>query len=528
MGRGSTGQINSAFLSRKFRVLQYVMFTKKAQTLPLRRLIGTVHQAFHSAPREKPSRRDVFKALLPAALAGPALLAKPAANMDVGIVGAGLAGLSCAWELRKVGISATVYEASNRTGGRCWSLGGQFSGPVQFPGQVLERGGELIDNLHKTMLSYAREFGLTLEDIGKMPGEVFYFLGGQRIPEARVVEEFRAFVPAMKADLRRISMEPSAANHTPEDVVFDKTSLREYLETRGAGPIFKAAIEQAYIAEYGLSLEQQSCLNFLLFIHADRRSKFTPLGVFSDERFHIVEGNESIAKGLTLRIPDQIQYGRYLIAATHLPSGRIRLTFAGSATADHDAIVLACPFSVLRTVDLSGLTLPAPKQFAIQNLGYGTNAKMMVGFTEPYWRGLGSNGASYADLENVQTTWESNPSRADSTRAVITDYSSALRGLTLNQMPLATAAGLFVSDLDKVYPGIASRVRIGSGGEILAHLEHWPSNPLSRGSYTCYTPGQFTSIAGIEGTPAGNVFFAGEHTNSFFQFLVCCPPAARM
>jgi monoamine oxidase len=54
------------------------------------------------------------------------------------------------------------------------------------------------------------------------------------------------------------------------------------------------------------------------------------------------------------------------------------------------------------------------------------------------------------------------------------------------------------------------------GGNYRAHLEHWPSNPHTLGSYTCYLPGQFTTIAGLEGQPAGNLFFAGEHANSFY------------
>jgi monoamine oxidase len=53
---------------------------------------------------------------------------------------------------------------------------------------------------------------------------------------------------------------------------------------------------------------------------------------------------------------------------------------------------------------------------------------------------------------------------------------------------------------------------------VLAHLEHWPSNPLTLGSYTCYLPGQFTSIAGNEGKRVGHLHFAGEHTNSFYEW----------
>jgi monoamine oxidase len=51
----------------------------------------------------------------------------------------------------------------------------------------------------------------------------------------------------------------------------------------------------------------------------------------------------------------------------------------------------------------------------------------------------------------------------------------------------------------------------------VAHLEHWPSNPLTLGSYTCYRPGQFTTMAGLEGMPVENLYFAGEHANSFYE-----------
>src|SRR5262245_34128412 len=54
--------------------------------------------------------------------------AAPKAPLDVGIVGAGLAGLACADRLRARGVAATVYEASDPLGGRCFSLRGVFPG----------------------------------------------------------------------------------------------------------------------------------------------------------------------------------------------------------------------------------------------------------------------------------------------------------------------------------------------------------------------------------------------------------------
>src|SRR5262249_56833192 len=76
---------------------------------------------------------------------GWALAASRTPSGDVAIIGAGLAGLACGDELRRHGVLATIYEASDRSGGRCFSLGGAFPGPVNFPGQVVERGGEFID-----------------------------------------------------------------------------------------------------------------------------------------------------------------------------------------------------------------------------------------------------------------------------------------------------------------------------------------------------------------------------------------------
>jgi monoamine oxidase len=455
--------------------------------------------------------------LAAAAVAPPALAS--AAGPDVAIVGAGLAGLACGDELRAAGVPLTLYEAATRAGGRQWSLRGSF------PGQVAERGGELIDNPHKTMLGYVKRFGLTLEDMGKIPGEVFYRFGGQMWPESVVVDQYRAFVEAMRADLRASSGSPTALSHNEADETLDNTSLLDYLDgangtSTPCGPVARAAIVAAYEAEYGLGVERQSALNFLLFIHADRRSKFTPFGVWSDERWHVVEGNDRVAQGLADGLAESLRFAHRLTRVRRV-AGRIELTFkvgSRTVTATHDAAVLTLPFSVLRGIELdASLGLPTEKRNAIASLGYGTNAKMMVGFSARPWVGLGSNGASYSDLANHQTTWETNPSLATATRGILTDYSSGLRGETLNPSQPQAETAKFLGDLEKVFPGARAAATV-SKGKYVVHLEHWPSNPLSRGSYTCYTPGQFTTVAGHEGTPVGNLHFAGEHADSFYSW----------
>jgi monoamine oxidase len=443
-----------------------------------------------------------------------------AAAPNIGIVGAGLAGLACADALADRGIVATVYEGASRTGGRCSSL------RVLFPQQVAERGGELIDTPHKTMLRYAKRFGLELEDINKKAGDVVYVFGGQHVSEAAVVDEFRAFVQVMHADLRRLSNEVTALSHTPDDVAIDQTSLADYLggaNTLGvpAGPIAKAAITSAYLGEYGLETDEQSCLNFLMFIHADRRSKFTPFGVFSDERYHVVDGNDRIVEGLTADLPRPVELDMRLVAARRTGGGAIALDFigpGGPVTRTHEAVVFAVPFSVLRTITLDpNLNIPPAQRAAINQLGYGTNAKLIVGFDGRPWIDHGSSGTAYSDLPHHQLTWETNRVNASPTRAVLTDYAGGDRGRTMNPLAVQAETQAFLTDLELVYPGAAA-VASKRNGNFVAHLENWAMNPLARGSYTCYRPGQFTSIAGLEGIPAGNVYFAGEHANSFYDW----------
>jgi monoamine oxidase len=115
-----------------------------------------------------PSRREILAgtgaAIATAAFAPKAAFAAAVkGDPRVAVVGAGLAGLGCIDTLRAKGVPATSFEASSRVGGRCWSMGGDFTGPVDFEGQVVERGGELIDTLHTTMRSWAREFSLRTE-----------------------------------------------------------------------------------------------------------------------------------------------------------------------------------------------------------------------------------------------------------------------------------------------------------------------------------------------------------------------------
>ena len=98
--------------------------------------------------------------------------------MRVAVIGAGIAGLHCAYRLQQSGVHVTVYEASTRVGGRMFTAREE-----DYAEQTFELGGELIDSNHATMLALAEELEITLDDrfIEGIQSDV-WFVAGAEVP----------------------------------------------------------------------------------------------------------------------------------------------------------------------------------------------------------------------------------------------------------------------------------------------------------------------------------------------------------
>ncbi|MEZ4322508.1 MAG: FAD-dependent oxidoreductase [Myxococcota bacterium] len=477
------------------------------------------------------SRRELLRSAGAAALGGLVVprvagAAKPSSSTaSIAIVGAGTGGLACAYELVAKGVAADVYEASDRVGGRVRSIGGAFGGPLDTGAQVLEQGAEFIDTAHKTMLGYATELGLVKEDVLKTPGDTLYWVDGQLHDESVVVDEYRDFVEAMRDDLGTMSAQgPLPDAYSDGDLVLDWTSLEEYLETRGAGDVLKGVITESYRGEYGCELSQQTSLNLLLFIHADRRKNWRPYGVFSDERYRIVGGTNQIHEGLAAAVAPSIRHGHRLTAVGRAPDGRYRLTFdqASGPTleVDYDYVVFALPFSVLREVDIddAAVGIPAWKRQAIDETQYGTNSKMHVAFDARPWIAQGSSSYLFADgLANLESAWECDTANATDTATFMTDYSSGIRGASRDESRASAEAEAWLADLDRVVPGSAAAAR-RSRRKVVAATRNWSQDPNARGSFVCNQVGYFTTIADFEGARVDNLLWVGEHADSWYEY----------
>jgi len=421
----------------------------------------------------------------------------------VAIVGAGIAGLMAAYELKRAGLRSSVYEASKRTGGRIYS-----SRDLLAPGLTSELGGEFIDSDHAVMLGLAKEFDLELIDLESSRDEgrltEAYFFEGTHHTEAEVVEAFLPLAKRIEADSDEIDDNVSFENEGGAGAL-DRTSIAEYLDRIGAAGWIRRLIEVAYVAEFGLDCDRLSVLNLLFLISTDLTSGKLALYGESDERYKVRGGNQQVTDALAERIAGQIHFEHKLEAIRSLGDGyRLSFTVCGGGAVDIDAdfVIIAIPFSVLRHVALR-VELPEVKKKAIAELGYGTNTKLLAGVVRPVWKERGYTGVVYSD-EPFQSAWDNSQFQGTSV-AGLTLFSGGQAGVEAGAGTAREQIQRLIGGVDRAFPGVLHALN----GKCARF--HWPSHPYAEGSYACYKPGQWTTIAGAEGRPVANLLFAGEH-----------------
>jgi monoamine oxidase len=461
--------------------------------------------------------RRRFLATSSAAIAGVALancapmgMASQQRGADpVLIVGAGIAGLTAAYRLGQAGVPVRLIEAQKRIGGRMFSLRDFFP-----DGQVAELGGELIDTGHETIRTLAAELGIGLDDLSIEPDgigmELFYF-GGARRTEREIVEAFRPIAAQIEEDLATLTCDDVTYDAPNGAERLDRMTVAQWLDQRGVSGWIRDVLNIGYTTEFGLETDQQSALNLLTMIDTNP----DPFRIFgdSDERFHVQGGNDRITTTLASKIGVEIETGTFLESLTEESDGTFVCSVRRegvSSTIRAPQVLLTIPFTMLREVDIR-MNLPAAKRAAIDGLGYGTNAKLMVGFDRRVWREqYASNGSVLTDLP-FQLCWET--SRAQSGRSgILTNFTGGAHGMELGSGTAAEQAATFTRQLDRVFPGVEATRREGKEVRF-----HWPTFPFTRGSYASYRPGQWTTIRGAEGTPVRNLFFAGEHCSLDYQ-----------
>jgi len=426
------------------------------------------------------------------------------------IVGAGIAGLTCAYYLAEAGITAEVFEASTRLGGRVHSVRDEVG-----KGLITELGGEFIDASHRDVLRLVKLSALTLIDTAtpqeRHLREVF-LIQGDIFGGKAMVEAFRPLARQIERDRQMLSEAVTCTSHTADDVRLDHVSLGEYLDRAHIDPKLRALIATSYTTEYGLDPGEQSAINLVSLISTDTSG--CTIGLIGDdpgiERYKIAGGNAQLIEFLAERLNSEVHRGMRLESLAE-KNGCYQLSFqadgAGNVEVRADFVVVTVPFSILRGIPMQ-VDLPPAQRLAIAKLRYGTNSKVVAGFSERPWRDLGYSGNFITDA--AQTGWDSSRGQPGK-EGSLTFYLGGSMGQAAGHEDAAFQASRLVPRLEPAFPGISAK-RNGK-----AVRRHWPDDPFVLGSYSCFGPGDYTTIAGAFAQQKGRLLFAGEHISRDFQ-----------
>ncbi|MFN8151489.1 MAG: NAD(P)/FAD-dependent oxidoreductase [Solirubrobacterales bacterium] len=426
----------------------------------------------------------------------------------VAIVGAGLAGLACAERLVQAGVEPVVFEANpDRIGGRCWSSRGWADE------QVAEHGGEFIDSRHARIMALADRLGLTLDDLYAKPlrGASRIWINGRRRSFSSLRPGQAEVVAALRRDSRRVGSY-AAANPTPAAKAMDETTVAEWLDENvegGSGSVIGQVVWSQMASEFGLDATELSALN-LLYEYIEAPST-------ADERFHVRGGNDQLVDGLAGMLPDgTVRMDSPLESVVAKGDAGYAVGIGGAGEETYDRVVLALPFTRLRQVDLERSGLSAKKRACIDELGMGTNAKVIVQTERRPIDYGGWNGYMTSDDPFFQS-WESSlgqPGRA----GLMTCYLGGVSGgadLAASEPHAVASAELASSTLADFERAGLQPIASEQLGD--AWCDHWSVDPFTLGSYAAFLPGQYTRYYGFAGIPEGGIHFAGEHTETTFQ-----------
>ena len=326
----------------------------------------------------------------------------------------------------------------------------------------------------------------------------------------------------IKAAWQKIHKDLSAASYPTQFDLYtqrgwelDHMSIVDWINETFEGGINSKVgqlLDVAYNIEYGAESAEQSSLNLLYLLGYRGQGNLRIFGA-SNEKYHVVGGNDQVTTKLGQLLAGQITTGSQLTAIRVTAGGRWELTFkqgAATKTITADRVVLALPFSILRSsVNFSRAGWERLKEVAVREQGMGTNSKLHVQFKSRPWNAQGFNGETFSD-RGYQNSWD--VTRAQSGAAgILVNYTGGNVGASFGSGTPQSRAEQFLAQAEPVLPGITKAYN----GR--AAIDFWPGYEWTRGSYSYWKVGQYTKFSGMEGRRQGTCHFAGEHTSVDFQ-----------
>lgn len=450
---------------------------------------STAHRPTSSSDLD---RRDFLRGVAGAAGATllPAWLRAQSARLRVVVVGAGLAGLSAAYELMRRGHSVTVVEARPHAGGRVFTLRSPWDDKL-----YAEAGGEWVHPNHTYMLHYIKEFGMEL-----VPdeGEKGFWDNGKFFSG----EEAEKGIPG-HADLRK-----KIAEHVARIDIFENPERSALARLDGmtyADWLRSLGASDAAIARYRIGV------NDLMTVDVTEISALHMLYEYAlpmhDDvtESRIRGGNTRLPEAFSHALTSRIRYNSPVTKVYADPRGARVNCGAGRSgfIVEADHVIIAIPGTEISRLSFEP-ELPPDTARAYQAIGLGRIMKVVLQTRTRFWEKHRPPLQGVETLREAQSVYHSSNGQPGP-RGLLTNYVAgwgADAWAPLGYMGQMAAARKLTGEIWKQPPTAFER----------SMSWHWNVQKWTRGSYAFFAPGQMTSVRPVVAQPVDRIHFAGEHT----------------
>lgn len=273
------------------------------------------------------------------------------------IVGAGIAGITTAHILRKQGVDVQILEASNRYGGRIWSVYDFYEYPIEL-------GAEEVHGTQSAWYEFIKAQDKSLLNYDSYYEEIYCIDGVLR--GEHLAEQDPDFQKLLRFSDEMYQFYPDA-----------DTTLSEAIQKYGISPRVRHLIEAWLSAEYGTSTHKinlQDLIDISKKWQAGERNFVFTQDAYSSVLDEVFE--ETLADILFNKVIQRIDYSA---AQPYI------ITQAGEKfTADK--IVVTVPLGILKSGMIQFIpNLPSEKIIAIHNLGIDAGLKIILKFKSSFW-----------------------------------------------------------------------------------------------------------------------------------------------
>lgn len=453
------------------------------------------------------NRRDFIGTI---ALGAPALgfarQVTPTARHAI-IIGAGLAGLAAARQLREAGWTVSILEARTRPGGRVFTLRAPFS-----DGLYAEAGAARIQDSHEYTLQYVKQLNLTLDPFWPTDGNSVAYVAGRRLPGPQGVPIDLAQVPLdFTAEERKIGLrgglvkylfshlsalgDPIAPDWPSGDFSRFEVPIAEFCQRNGASPSFVKMVA------LGHDLSGMSTLQFL---------RDTALGAKTRQWFKIRGGNDRLPVALAATLSDCIRYGAAVVRIEQ-DDQSVRVTYlrAGTPTTiGGDFVISAVPTPLMAGIDVSP-ALPEATRRAFAEVGTLPMARVHLQTNRRFWLERGDTG--WAATDDPMDVWDytrDQPGR----RGILGAYLSGRVAKDVTAMTMSARERFVLERMERAHPGTKEHFEASAS-------HSWIDDPWARGASAEFHPGQLSRHYHALRSPAGRIHFAGEHTSPWTGWM---------